>query len=82
LLLACGQKRLTPVPKPDQSGSGSSPEVTESGTETRQKSWTVHFPILNTNIFNLKTNGLWLLASEALPFAIALMKPVKQASTP
>jgi len=39
------------VPKPDRSGSGSSPEGTESGTEDRQKNWTAHFPILNTNIF-------------------------------
>jgi hypothetical protein len=37
------QKHLTLVAKPDQSGSGSSPEVTESGTEARQKKWTAHF---------------------------------------
>jgi hypothetical protein len=44
--MACSvwsQKHLTLVPKPDQSGSGSSTEVTESGTEARQKNWIAHF---------------------------------------
>jgi hypothetical protein len=57
LPLAWCIRHLSLVTKPDRSGSGSSPEGTESGTEDRQKNWTAHFQKTTVIVRNKSFRG-------------------------
>jgi len=64
------QKHPNFVTKPDRSGSDSSSEKTESGTEALQKNMTVHF-LKIIDIFDLKTKELQFLTLETLPLNLS-----------